>query len=231
MDGALRLVCADLDAPPLFRSSDGSQHRVGFEPDVGRAVAAALGRPLVWLFRPWVEMVPTVLAGEGDGVLCGQGITSERLEVVDFTRPYAVFNESLLVRSGEGIDSPADLAGRRIGAIAGSTNMALAETFSGAVRVPFSGASNDVFGEMVAALRGGDVDGVVDDDVALVPLANEPGLAIAFTVETANRWGIAVAKTRSELRAELDLALDRIDRDGTLRATWRRWMPTLPYPF
>ena len=227
----LRLVCSDLEAPPLFRSSGGEQARVGFEPDVGRAVAAAADRPLVWVFRPWAEMLPSVVSEDGDGVLCGQGITDQRLQVVDFTRPYAVFNESVLVRPDSGIVSAADLSGRRVGAIAGSTNMTLVETFAGAHPVPFSGASDDVFGEMLAALRTGSVDAVVDDDVALVPLADAADLTVAFTVETRNHWGIAVAKHRPQLRAELDQALDGLVNDGSLRGIWERWMPTLPFPF
>jgi ABC-type amino acid transport substrate-binding protein len=168
---------------------------------------------------------------DGDGVLCGQGITDQRLQVVDFTRPYAVFNESVLVRPDSGIVSAADLSGRRVGAIAGSTNMTLVETFAGAHPVPFSGASDDVFGEMLAALRTGSVDAVVDDDVALVPLADAADLMVAFTVETRNHWGIAVAKHRPQLRAELDQALDGLVNDGSLRGIWERWMPTLPFPF
>lgn len=227
----LRLACADLHAPPLFERSDGRQHRVGFEPDVGRLMAAALGRPLRWVFLPWAEMLPSAMSGATDGVLCGQGITPARLELVDFTRPYAVFDESVLVRSGSGIATAADLRGLRVGAIAGSTNMTLAETFEGAERVPFSGDSDDVFGEMVSALRSGKVDAVVDDDVALVPLADDDDLAIGFTVATGNRWGIAVSKANGALRDELDTALDQTAGDGRLEAVWTSWMPTLAYPF
>jgi ABC-type amino acid transport substrate-binding protein len=164
-------------------------------------------------------------------VLCGQGITAARLQLVDFTRPYAVFDESVLVRAESDIAAAGDLRGRRVGAIAGSTNMALADTFVGAQPVSFSGDSDDVFGEMVAALRAGDVDAVVDDDVALVPLAGEHDLAIGFTVATRNRWGIAVSKANVALRAQLDTALERAAGDGGLEAAWTRWMPTLRYPF
>jgi ABC-type amino acid transport substrate-binding protein len=87
-----------------------------------------------------------------------------------------------------------------------------------------------VFGEMVAALRAGRVDAVVDDDVALIPLADDPDLEVAFTVPTRNRWGIAVSKERPALRAELDVALDALVSGGDLEAIWRRWMPALAFP-
>jgi polar amino acid transport system substrate-binding protein len=228
--GTLVLACADIEAPPLFRASGGEQDRDGYEPDVGRALAAAVGRQLAWRFLPWAEMLPSVVTGASDGVLCGQGISPQRLALVDFTRPYAVFDESVLVRAGSGITSAGDLRGRSVGAIAGSVNMTLVETFTGAHPVAFAGDSDDVFAEMLAALRAGRVDAVVDDDVALIPVAEEPDLEVAFTVATRNAWGIAVSKGRPELREELDRGLDRMLADGTLAALWRRWIPQLSFP-
>jgi polar amino acid transport system substrate-binding protein len=226
----LRLVCMDADAMPLFGPMrDGA--RPGYEPAVGELLADVLGRPLEWVIRPWDRFYPSVDEGEGDAVLCGQGITPSRQAQVDFTRPYATFDESLMVRSGSGIGAVDDTAGKRIGAIAGSTNMALAETFPGAELVPFSGGSDDVFGEMIAALRAGEVDGIVDDDVALIPLGGDDAFEIAFTVPTRNAWGLAVSKSRPEWRDELDAALQSVVDDGRLRAAWERWMPELTYPF
>jgi polar amino acid transport system substrate-binding protein len=226
----LRLVCIDADAMPLFgKSRDGV--RAGYEPAAAALVADVLRKPLEWVFSPWVEMVDAIDGGKGDAIWCGQGITDERRRRVDFTRPYAVFDESLLVRAGSGIASSDDLAGRRIGAIAGSTNMALAETFEGAELVPFGGETDDVFGEMIDALRAGEVDGVVDDDVAFLALAADPAFEIAFTVPSRNEWGVAVAKARPEMRDALDRALAEVIDDGRLEACWERWLPQLDYPF
>jgi polar amino acid transport system substrate-binding protein len=133
-----RVICIDADAPPLFSHSVAGVRR-GYEPDAAALVADVLGRRLTWVFRPWGEMIPALDRGEGDAIWCGQGITAERRARVDFTRPYAVFDESVLVRSGEGLEAASDLRGRRVAAIAGSTNMALATTFAGAVTVPFDG--------------------------------------------------------------------------------------------
>jgi polar amino acid transport system substrate-binding protein len=227
---SLRLICIDADAMPLFgKSRDGV--REGYEPAAAALVAETLGRPLEWVFTPWVEMVEALNAGHGHAIWCGQGITAERRRRVNFTRPYAVFDESLLVRAGSGLNSPNELSGRRIGAIAGSTNMALAETFAGAELIPFGGQSDDVFGEMIDALRAGAVDGIVDDDVALVPLADHPDFEVAFTVPTRNEWGVAVARDRQELRDELDRALANAIADGRLASCWQRWLPELRSPF
>lgn len=226
----LRLICIDAEAPPLFhRSHDGV--REGYEPDAAGLVAEALGRPLRWVFTPWAEMIPALRAGRGDAIWCGQGITEARRTMVDFTRPYAVFDESVIVRAvGDRIISADGLGGRRVAAIAGSTNMALAETFDGAILVPYDGSSDDVFGEMIGALRAGEVDAVVEDDVALVLLAAEEDLRIAFTVPTRNRWGVAIAKDRRDMLAALDGALAVLIADGRLQDAWRRWMGELSFP-
>jgi polar amino acid transport system substrate-binding protein len=229
MTEPLRVICVDCDAPPLILASDGQ--RDGYEPEATQLVASVLERTVEWVFRPWAEMVPTLLGGGGDVVWCGQGITEERSKFVDFSRPYAIFDESVLVRAGSGIESPDGLRGRRVGAIDGSTNMVLAKTFPDILPVPFDGSADDVFGEMVQALRDGDVDAVVDDDVVTVPLDREADLEVAFTVPTRNAWGVSVAKHRPDLRAAIDRALEAVIAEGRLQAVWDRWMPDLKFPF
>jgi polar amino acid transport system substrate-binding protein len=199
---------------------------------VAQLVADELGRELEWVRVPWTDMVPAAQRGDADAVLCGQGITPARQEVMDFTRPYAVFHEGVLIRRGDPIRSSADLVGRRVAAIENSTNMTLAQTFDGALPVPFGAGSEDVYADMLAALKSGDVDAVVDDDVVFVPLGeSDPDFELAFVVHTGNRWGISVPKDRPERLAELDGALARVIADGRLRAAWQTWLPTLDYPF
>ncbi len=230
MSGVLRLACIDTEAPPLFLKSPDGIVREGYEPDVARVLAAQMGRELQWAIMPWSQMLAAVQRHEVDAVLCGQGIIASREEQVDFTRPYGVFHEGVLVRSGSGITSPADLVGRKVAAIADSANMALLLSFEGAIPVPFGGDSDDVFAEMLGALDAGEVDAVVDDDVVFVPLDDDPRYEQAFTVKTGNRWGIGVAKDRPELLAEIDSALAAVIANGQLAQVWHTWLPSLEFP-
>lgn len=226
----IRFACIDSDAPPLFDlSKDGGKTRTGFEPEVAQLIADALGAELEWVVMPWDDMIPSVQRGETDGVLCGQGIIPARQEQVNFTRPYTVFNESVLVRAGDPARGPEDLGGYKVAAIAGSANMRLAETFPGAELVPF-GASDDVFADMIQAVRDGTVDAMVDDDVVTVPLGDEPEFDLAFTAQTRNPWGVGVSKDRPEMLELLDGAIERVIADGRVEAVWNKWMPSLPYP-
>lgn len=230
MTAALRLACIDADAPPLFGLASAPGGRTGYEPAVAELLAAELGRDLEWVIMPWGGMLPAAQAHEVDAVLCGQGIIPARLELVDFTRPYGIFHEGILMRRGEAVPDPSGLVGKRIAAIRASANYNLASSFAGAEVVEFE--SEHVYEDMLAALRSGEVDGVCDDDVVFVPLGNsDPDFELAFVVKTNNPWGIGVAKDRPETLAALDNALAAIIADGRLRAVWKQWLPTLDYPF
>jgi polar amino acid transport system substrate-binding protein len=224
--GALTLCCSDMAAPPLFWSEPGGE-RHGYEPEAARAVADARGLELRWIFRQWADFARALEDRECDGIWCGSAITPEREQRYLYTRPYAVFDEAVVVRAGDAVGAADDLRGRRVGAIAGSTNMALAETFPEVERVPFDGVSDDVFGDMLRALLVGDVDAVVDDDVAFIGIDRTyPGIRVAFTVPTRNRWGCALRLGDDELKATLDDGIAEAD----LRAVWRSWLPSLRYP-
>ncbi len=104
--------------------------------------------------------------------------------------------------------------------------MTLAQTFAGAVPVAFGAGSDDVYADMLAALLSGEVDAVVDDDVVFVPLgATHPDYELAFTVQTANKWGSRCRRTiptswpRSTLRS-----VDLIE-SGALRQVWNSGFP------
>lgn len=229
---ALKLACLDAEAPPLFTLWTPENGRDGYEPGVAEALGAELGRDIEWVRVPWVDMIPAVQRGDADAVLCGQGITAERQTQIDFTRPYAIFHEGVLIRRGDDIHNAEDLVGRKVAAIENSTNMTLAQTFTGAEPVAFGAGSDDVYADMLAALLAKDVDAVVDDDVVFVPLgATHPDYELAFTVQTANRWGIAVSKDRPDTLAEIDDALGRLIESGRLREVWSQHLPTLDYPF
>jgi polar amino acid transport system substrate-binding protein len=227
--GALTLCCADMDAWPLFRTTaDGG--REGYEPEAAEAVCAALGVGLVWRFERWDRFREALEARRVDAIWCGSAITAERRKVFRYSRPYAAFDEGLLVRAESPIRSPADVAGRRVGAIRDSTNMALARTFAGAELVEFDGTSDDVFAEMVEAVRGGTIDGFVDDEPAFGGLEASGEFRVAFVAETQNPWGAALRLDDAPLQAFLDGGITRAVASGALGGVWARHFGRKPVP-
>ncbi len=225
----LRLGCIDTDAPPLFSRQRPDGVRPGYEPAAALHLCALAGHDVEWVILDWSDFYPALAEGRIDAIWCGQGITPARQALGDFTTPYTIFDESVVVRADNPATVIADLAASRIGAIAGSANMRLAETFPDVELVAFPGTA-DVFGDMIAALRAGEIDGFVDDDVAMIPLDDEPDLRLAFTVATRLPWGAVVRTGNDALRASLDDAIARAVNDGSLATIWREWIPGLAFP-
>lgn len=225
----LTLACADLDARPLFWT-DADRTRHGYEPDAAAVVARHMGLALEWRFLRWADFAPALARCEVDAIWCGSAITPARREVFDYSRPYAVFDEAVLVRRGDRARAPEDLAGRRVGAITGSTNMALAERWPDCIRVGFDGTSDDVFAEMINALRSGEIDAVVDDEPAFGGVVERGEFAVAFVVPTQLAWGAALRLGSETLRQALDAAIVAGIRSGELEGVWRQSLPQLPFP-
>ena len=225
----LTLICADLDARPLFWTET-DRRRQGYEPEIAAKVASMLNLELEWKFLRWSDFVPELLTRSADAIWCGSAITPEREKQMLFSEPYALFNESVLVRCEDRIQSPADLRGRPVGAITGSTNMKLAQQWPDVSCIGFDGASDDVFADMINALRAGDIDAVVDDEPAFGGILSEQEFTLAFTVATENWWGAAMHPDSTGLKQLLDQALSELKKAGEIESSWKAWLDDIELP-
>ena len=214
----LKFICADLDARPLFWTEDNK--RFGFEPEVAQAIAKEMGEEIQWVFLKWADFSPYLLSGKADAIMCGSAITPEREKQFLYSKPYAYFNESVLIRPEDHFEKPEDFQGKIIGAIHESTNMALAQQWKGCQYRAFDGTSDNVFKEMIDALANGEIDGVVDDEPAFGGTTQDPKFKIAFTVETKNAWGIAMQKDNFPLKEKIDRALNSIYQNSMHQKIW-----------
>ena len=226
--GYLQIATSDFDARPM--SSLKQQARLGYEPDVTRAVCERLGLEPVWHNLPMSDFYPSLQTGRYDVVWFNQAITKERSAWANFTRPYGLFDEAVIVKADSPVDSPTDLAALRVGGLADSTNLALAESFAGVEIIPFPG-SDQVLPEMLEALRTGKIDALIDDELVLIVAAEEdPNLRVAFSVPTQVPFGVAVYQGQTELLNALNHTLDALIADGTLAQLWTHWIPWKPFP-
>ncbi|AFS48760.1 amino acid ABC transporter substrate-binding protein, PAAT family [alpha proteobacterium HIMB59] len=214
----LKFICADLDARPLFWTEDNK--RFGFEPEIAQAIAKEMGEELQWVFLKWADFSTYLLSGNADAIMCGSAITPEREKQFLYSKPYAYFNESALIRSEDHFEKPEDFQGKILGAIHESTNMALAQQWKGCQYRAFDGTSDNVFKEMIDALSNGEIDGVVDDEPAFGGTIQDPKFKIAFTVETKNAWGIAMQKDNFSLKEKIDHALNNIYQNSMHQEIW-----------
>jgi putative lysine transport system substrate-binding protein len=68
--------------------NDSSDFAYGYDVMMAKKIADELGYELQIVKLDWDSLVPAVQSGTIDCVIAGQSITSERLEMVDFTEPY-----------------------------------------------------------------------------------------------------------------------------------------------
>jgi polar amino acid transport system substrate-binding protein len=229
----LNIVASDFDACPMsYLTPEG--HRAGYEPELARAVCQYLGLTPVWHNLPMSEFYSCFGSAPDspyDAVWFNQAITPERQQWVSFSRPYGLFDEAVLVRKDREISSVADLSDRRVGGLADSTNIALVEGFPGAKAVPYPG-SDQVLPEMLAALRFGEIDALIDDELVLQIAAEEdPNLVLAFSLPTQVPFAIGVSKDRPILVEKLDDALSALLADGTMANLWNQWISWKAFPF
>lgn len=226
--GYLHIITSDFDARPMSYINQGV--RTGYEPELARAVCKRLELEPVWHNLPMADFYSSLQTGSYDVVWFNQAITPERQQWVDFTQPYGLFDEAVLVRADSPVHSPADLAGLRVGGLADSTNIALADSFLGVKTVPYPG-SDKVLPEMLEALRSHEIDALIDDELVLLVAAEEDkNLRLAFSMPTRVPFGIGLPKD-TQLLHTLNETLSTLIADGTTTQLWAEWISWKPFPF
>jgi polar amino acid transport system substrate-binding protein len=218
-------VCSDIPYAPFeFNDAGSGDTLTGFDVELVRAMAKALGLGADFKTTPFDSIIPSLAAGNCDMVASATTITEERKQKVAFTQPYFDADQSLLVRSGdrERYKTLADLKGTTIGVQSGTTgeNYAKANTPQGATVKDFPGAE-DLFN----ALASGDIDAVLQD----FPVNKYRSLkaagqfAVTETIKTGEQYGFAVAKESTNLVAALDAALARVRESGEYDTIYKVW--------
>jgi polar amino acid transport system substrate-binding protein len=163
--------------PPLgFLDKDGVNK--GFDIDIAGTLAKELfGKEGAIEFVPVTpENQITLLTSRKIDIIVGVGTTEERKKKIDFSNPYFVSGQSILVRENSKITKYQDLAGKQVGTIRGSRgDSAIGKLVPTAQRIRFEHPS-----EGVQALTEHRVEAFVEDYVSLYDLLQKHrGLRIA----------------------------------------------------
>ena len=77
---------------------------------------------------------------------------------------------------------------------------------------------------MLEALRSGEIDALIDDElVLLVAAEDDPELRLAFSVPTQVPFAIGVSKGEADRLSALNQTLDQLIADGTVAKLWAEW--------
>lgn len=201
----------------------------GFDIDLMRAVAARMGRTVEFVDMPFARLFTALADGEIDAAICSITISPERRRHFDFTQPYYQTSQGVAALKRARLRSLADLAGKTVGAEAGSTNEQwLADNrarYGLGATVPSTGVEAGL-----EKLREGQTDAYFGDLPALLfRLLDQADLAVMIRLPTDDHYAIALP-LNSPLTARMDAALSEIKRDGTLGAVHQHWFGMKPEP-
>jgi polar amino acid transport system substrate-binding protein len=227
---AIRFLTDD-DYPPLnFALADGAL--AGFNVEIARAICEQVQIGCTIQARDWDTLVESLESGKGDAVIASMVSTPVLRERIDFTQPYYMTPARFVARKDFPVNNatPATLAGKSIGIVAGSAHEAyLATFFPRVARKPYPG-----FAALHEALRAGEVEAIFADGLSLaIWLGGEtsadccafkggPFLESRYFGEGI---GIAVRKEDSNLRRAMDWALARIYANGSYAEIYRKYFP------
>ncbi len=216
-------IAVRTDAPPLAYVEENS-HR-GYSVDLCRVLserlAGQLGRPgLARVFVPVTaeNRFDAIAEGRAD-ILCGAAsVTLSRREIVDFSIPTFVDGAAVLTRE-DGPDSLNALAGLRVGVRAGTTTEAALRQTLDLLNVDAEIVTTEHHPDGFADVRSGALDAYIADQSILYGLASAAGLdglQMSDNTISLEPHALALPLGESRFRLEVDRALSRMWRDGTI---------------
>lgn len=193
----------------------------GFEPALARAIAAELlGAPDRVDFVPVTDAqrIPMLKNDQMDMVLSQLTITPDREEQVDFSVPYVVTREALLVPKGSSIKGFDDLKGKRIAAVDGSVSIRRMRASLPDETLVVTHLSY----ECLEAVAEGKADAASNDLINLLVLQKSAARPDDYAIiDIGDRFddkpfGVAVKKGRRSLVDALNKAITTLKANGTI---------------
>ena len=209
--GALRIGTEGTYAPFTFHDETGAL--VGFDVEIGRAIADKIGVKAEFIEGPWDGLIAGVDANRYDVVINQVGINAERQAKYDFSEPY-IASKAVLVVKGDNTDitSFETLSGKKSAQTLTSNFGKLAQEY-GAEIVPTEG-----FDQSIALVTQGRADATINDSLSFFDFKTKQPNAdvkIVATEADADFSGVLLAKGRPELLTAINEALAAIKTDGT----------------
>jgi polar amino acid transport system substrate-binding protein len=221
--GEVLTVGSDIPYPPFEQGK--APNYTGYDVELLEAVAENSGRKAEFQDTSFDTIFLDLARGKFDAVASAATITDEREKTVDFTDPYYLSEQAILVKEGDAIDSVEKLAGETVGVQQGTTGQEFLEEQGEAGEVrPFPQGP-----DAVNALKAGTVAAVVIDiPVAENAVEASDGLEISAAIPTEEEYGFVVAQGEEGLLEELNEGLQEAKDDGTFAKIYKKWFHREP---
>jgi polar amino acid transport system substrate-binding protein len=184
----------------------------------------------------FADLIQAVDSGKIDVIATNMAITPEREQKVDFTRPYyTALPEALVAQSSDTTPyrTLADLKGLPVGAQKGSIQLAMLQKTGGFSEIVVYDTQKEAWN----AVASGQIKATITPDVETRYAAKTgdlpKGAQVVDTYQSASpkpRAALAVKRGNHELLEKLNIALARLESDGTLKSIFAKyglddWMP------
>jgi ABC-type amino acid transport substrate-binding protein len=200
------------DAPP-YGSVDASGKNVGIDVDIAGEIAKRIGVKLQLVQVTAQSRIPTLNSGKVDLLIADLTHTREREKAIDFTETYIEDGVSVMVRKNSGIKKAADLNGKSVSFVQGSTaDAALKKTAPQAKITVYQ-----EYPQAYLAFQQGLTDAFLSDALILgTYVKSDPAnLEVLSPYMTPEPIAIGVRKNDSDWRTTLDEAIQDMSADGT----------------
>ncbi len=194
----------------------------GFDIDVGKAVADALGVKPKYIEALSDNRIPFLRNGTADLILSTMTINAERAEEIDFSEPYFVATGRILVKkSDNSINGVKDLAGKKV-------CTALGSTYEDTLKKQAPKATRrlvDGYSECLELIQNGAVDAVSTDDVILTGMIiQDDSLKLVGDPLTTEPYGAGIKKGDSAFQTFVSDVVAQFKADGRWEASYQKWI-------
>lgn len=176
-----------------FEMKDVQGNFVGYDIDIGRAIAEALGVPVEFKQYEFSGLIPALQTGDIDMILAAMTIRGDRALAVSFSNPYYATGQVLMVSAKDTTTKSwmdLDVEGKTIAVSQGTTGALLAKQLFKKAKVVDYGD----FPTASMAIVQGKADGIVYDEpgIRMYEIMNKDGVRGIYDLISAENLGIVV---------------------------------------
>ena len=192
---------------------------VGFDVDLAREIAKDLGAELKIEDMSFDGLLPALEGGRIDIAVAGMSVTEERAKNALFSEPYYQATQRIVVPENSKIFNKSGLISKKIGVQLGTTGDILASEIKGAKVIQFPAAPN-----VLQELASGRVDAVILDDApANQYIVAFPGLKILGSAIGNESYAIAMKKSNTTLKENINQSINRMKEDGRMDTLLKKY--------
>jgi ABC-type amino acid transport substrate-binding protein len=248
LDGRLKKIAETKSISLAYRSDaapfsfvDDKKQPIGYTVDLCKRVASLIegqlgvkGLQVKWVPVTSQNRFEAVTKGEAD-LECGSStVTLSRMKQVDFSSFTFVDGTGLLAMKASGIRGLADIAGKRVAVVAGTTNERAVAELDKRRRLDLKITAMKSRDEAFAALEEGKVDVLASDKILLVGAtvkAKDPRAFFLLPEDLSfEPYAIALPRGDAGMRLAVNTALARIYREGEIASIFGKWFGPLGEP-